>query len=76
MAASLQDCGADHVAWRHTINDAVSSFEISRSDSLEDKHQRRKNNAAASSDPDKPYPYHHRNRISRCHIGLISRERA
>ncbi|CAI9725456.1 Hypothetical predicted protein [Octopus vulgaris] len=42
---------ADRVAWRRTISDTASFFEIFHITSLEDKSQRRKNNTAASSDP-------------------------
>lgn len=48
------------VPYRH---DVVSAFEMSRSASLEDKHQGRNNNADVASNPGQPYFCHHYNRI-------------
>ena len=61
----------DRSTWRRTISKAASSFESSRRSAIEEKHQRRKNSAAVTPNPDETFTCCHYNRTCRSRIGLI-----
>ena len=71
------DMAVDRDAWRHTIHKAASQFEENRRDSLKDKRQRRKAQAASTTEnPDLTYMCRHCTRTCLSRIGLVSYERA
>ena len=64
-------------SWRHTVHKAASLFEENRRDSLKDKRQRRKAQAASTTEnPDLTYMCRHCTRTCLSRIGLLSHERA
>ena len=71
------DKAVDRDAWRHTVHKAASLFEENRRDSLKDKRQRRKAQAASTTEnPDLTYMCRHCTRTCLSRIGLLSHERA
>ena len=70
------DMAVDRDAWRHTVHKAASQFEENRRDSLKDKRQRRKAQAASTTEnPDLTYMCRHCTRTCLSRIGLLSYER-
>ena len=68
------DMAAGRDAWRHTVHKAVSQFEENRRDSLKDKRQRRKAQAASTTkNPDLTYMCRHCMRTCLSRIGLHER---
>ena len=64
-------------AWRDTVHKIASQFEENRRDSLKDKRQRRKAQAASTTEnPDLTYMCRHCTRTCLSRIGLLSHERA
>ena len=69
------DMAVDRDAWRHTVHKAASLFEENRRDSLKDKRQRRKAQAASTTEnPDLTYMCPHCTRTCLSRIGLLSHE--
>ncbi|XP_068672186.1 uncharacterized protein [Montipora foliosa] len=50
------DLADDRVAWRHTIHQAATQFEVDRKNSLKDKRHRRKACAASTTTPNISFP--------------------
>ena len=69
---------ADRTAWRHTVHQAVSSFENSRRENLREKRHRRKMRAAsaATTVPDQTLDCSRCGRTCLSRIGLNSHQRA
>jgi len=65
---------ADREAWRHTIHQAVSSFESTRRTSIEDKRKRRKNRKALAPNTDQTFTCSRCGRACLSCIGLFSHE--
>ena len=64
-------------AWRDTVHKPASQFEENRRDSLKNKRQRRKAQAASTTkNPDLTYMCRHCTRTCLSRIGLLSHERA
>ena len=67
---------ADRQAWRHTVHQAVSSFEDSRRANLKEKRRRRKERAASAALPDHTFNCSHCGQTCLSRIGLVSHQRA
>ena len=87
LKASLNTCqidpqhwstlAADRTGWRHTVHQAVSSFEVNRRVLLQDKRNRRKQRSStASTTSDQTFPCGRCGRTCQSRIGLFSHQRA
>ena len=69
------DIAADRDAWRHTVHKAASQFEENQRDSLKDKRQKRKAQAASTTEnTDLTYMCQHCMRTCPSRISLLSHE--
>ena len=68
--ASWEDAAQDRAAWRTSVNCGVAHSEVTRTEELQQKRQRRKDRSGSSSQPDIPCP--HCTRTFKAKIGLIS----
>ncbi|XP_063595009.1 uncharacterized protein LOC134771986 [Penaeus indicus] len=67
---------ADRQAWRHTVHQAVASFEDSRRSNLKEKRRTRKDREASAAVPDQTFDCSRCGRICLSRIGLVSHQRA
>jgi len=67
---------ADRGAWRHTVHQSASYFEITRRATLQEKRSRRKHRVVAGPTPDTSFPCSRCGRVCLSRIGLLSHERA
>ena len=67
---------ADRQDWRHTVHQAVSTFEDSRRDNLKEKRRRRKDREASAAVPDQTFDCSRCGRTCLSRIGLVSHQRA
>jgi len=67
---------ADRQAWRHTVHQAVSSFEDSRRSNLKEKRRMKKDREASAAVPDQTFDCSRCGRTCLSRIGLVSHQRA
>ncbi|XP_063615914.1 uncharacterized protein LOC134789139 [Penaeus indicus] len=67
---------ADRQAWRHTVHQAVASFEDSRRSNLKEKRRTRKDRETSAAVPDQTFDCSRCGRICLSRIGLVSHQRA
>ena len=67
---------ADRIVWRHTIQQAVSAFEVTRRTQLEDKRKRRKESSNRTPTTDQTFTCNYCSRTCLSRIGLVSHQRA
>ncbi|CAH1249728.1 Hypp8672 [Branchiostoma lanceolatum] len=67
---------ADRGTWRHTVHQAVSSFDKNRRTDLQEKRSRRKNRTVTAPNPESSFPCSRCGRVCRSRIGLVSHQRA
>ncbi|XP_063600256.1 uncharacterized protein LOC134776430 [Penaeus indicus] len=65
---------ADRQAWRHTVHQAVASFEDSRRSNLKEKRRTRKDREASAAVPDQTFDCSRCGRICLSRIGLVSHQ--
>ncbi|XP_037780222.1 uncharacterized protein LOC119576642 [Penaeus monodon] len=67
---------ADRQAWRHTVHQAVSSFEDSRRSNLKEKRRMKKDRKASAAVSDQTFDCSRCGRTCLSRIGLVSHQRA